>query len=370
MESLPLDAAIDIFDQKYYGNTLRQYLLAGAVTLGIILVTYLIRGVLASRLQGIAARTATKADDLLLSVLRQTRMLLTVLVGVYLGSLLLDLPERLEWLLPLLATVAVFLQIGLWGANFVKLSAENYRETKRTTGDVNSLPVIGVMSILGRVVLWAVVFLLILDNFGVDVTALVAGLGIGGIAIALAVQNILSDLLASISIMLDKPFEVGDFIIVGDMLGTVETIGVKTTRVRSLGGERLVFPNSDLLNSRIRNYRHMQERRIQIGLGVIYQTPAEQVAAIPNLIKEAIDEQDMARFDRAHFKAYGDFSLNYEAIFYVLSPEYNVYMDVQQGILLGILHRFQERGIEFAYPTRTLYMQSLDEDKAPRTTVR
>lgn len=363
MDSLPIDAAIDFFDQKYYGNTIRQYLLAGAVTIGIILVTYLIRGVLAGRLQQIAARTATKVDDILLSVLVQTRMLLTVFVGIYVGSLVLDLPKRLEQLLPLAATVAVFLQIGLWGASFIKLSAENYRDTKRTTGDVNSLPVIGVMSILGRVFLWAVVFLLILGNFGVDVTALVAGLGIGGIAIALAVQNILSDLLASVSIMLDKPFEVGDFIIVGDMMGTVETIGVKTTRVQSLGGERLVFPNSDLLSSRIRNYRHMRERRVQFGLGVTYQTPAAQVASIPGLIKEAIEEQEMARFDRAHFKEYGDSSLSYEAIFYVLSPEYNTYMDVQQAILLSIMHRFQERGIEFAYPTRMLYVQSLDTDK-------
>jgi len=193
---------------------------------------------------------------------------------------------------------------------------------------------------------------------GVDITALIAGLGIGGIAVALALQNVLGDLFASLSIVLDKPFVIGDFIIVDDLLGTVEHIGLKTTRVRSLFGEQLVFSNSDLLNSRIRNYKRMHERRIVFSLGVTYQTPYEKLAAIPDIIREIIELQEQVRFDRAHFKEYGDFALEFEIVYYMLVPDYNAYMDTQQAINLALYERFEKEGISFAYPTQTLYVSA------------
>jgi len=196
----------------------------------------------------------------------------------------------------------------------------------------------------------------VLDNLGVDITALVAGLGIGGIAVALAAQNVLGDLFASLSIVLDKPFVVGDFLNVDDFLGSVEHVGLKTTRLRSLSGEQLVFSNNDLLNSRIRNYGRMFERRVVFSLGVTYETPPEKLRGIPTIIREAVEAKDKVRFDRAHFQKYGDFALVFEVVYYVLSSDYTLCMDIQQSVNLRIYERFAEEGIEFAYPTQKLYV--------------
>ncbi|MBE0636789.1 mechanosensitive ion channel family protein, partial [Candidatus Bipolaricaulota bacterium] len=196
-----------------------------------------------------------------------------------------------------------------------------------------------------------------LDNLGVNVSTLIATLGVGGIAIALAVQNILSDLFASLSIIVDRPFVIGDFIIVGEQMGNVEKIGLKTTRVRSLTGEQIIFSNSDLLSSRVRNYRRMYERRIAFTVGVTYQTTPEELEAIPVLIEGIVSCQPDVRFDRCHFKSLGDFALQIETVYYVLVSDYAVYMNVQQAINLGIMRAFAQRGIEFAYPTQTLFVQ-------------
>jgi small-conductance mechanosensitive channel len=201
------------------------------------------------------------------------------------------------------------------------------------------------------------VLLLVLDNLGVNITALVAGLGVGGVAVALAVQTILSDLLSSLSIALDKPFVIGDFLMVGDMLGSVEYVGLKTTRLRSLSGEQLVFSNTDLLGSRIRNFGRMYERRVAFNLGVTYQTTREQIRKVPAIIREAIETQDRTRFDRSHFKEYGAYSLNFESVYYINGPDYNQYMDIQQAINLTIHEGFEREGIDFAYPTQTLVLQ-------------
>ena len=204
--------------------------------------------------------------------------------------------------------------------------------------------------------MWSIVLLLALDNLSIDVTALVTGLGIGGIAVALAAQNILGDLFASLTIVLDKPFLLKDFLIVNEFLGTVEHIGLKTTRLRSLTGEELVFSNADLLNSRIRNYGRMFERRVVFSLGVVYQTPRDKLAKIPDIIRSAIEAQEKTRFDRAHFKDFGAYALNFEAVYYVLVPDYNVYMDTQQAINFYIHEQLEAEGIEFAYPSQTVYV--------------
>jgi small-conductance mechanosensitive channel len=202
-----------------------------------------------------------------------------------------------------------------------------------------------------------VVVLFALDNVGIKVTALVAGLGVGGIAIALAVQNILGDLFASLSIVLDKPFVVGDFVILGEFMGNVEHVGLKTTRVRSLSGEQIVFSNNDLLSSRLRNFGRLRERRALFTLGVTYQTPREKLQKIPGMIKQAIESIEKTRFDRSHFKSYGAFSLDFETVYYVLGADYALYMDIQQKINLQIHEMFENEGIEFAYPTQTVFVE-------------
>jgi len=201
------------------------------------------------------------------------------------------------------------------------------------------------------------VLLMALENFGVNITTFITGLGVGGVAVALAVQNILGDLFASLSIVLDKPFVIGDSLAVGEFQGTVEHVGLKTTRLRSLGGEQLIFSNGELTKSRMRNYGRMAERRVVFKIGVTYDTPREKLAQIPAWIKQIITEQPQTRVDRSHFAAYGDFALTFETVYYVLSPDYNTYMDIQQTINLKIHERFEKEGIEFAFPTQTLILE-------------
>ncbi len=252
--------------------------------------------------------------------------------------------------------IALLAQAALWGDALVR-SYLMRQAKRRTETDAGVATTLLALAFLARTAVWSVVILLILANLGIDVTAMVAGLGIGGIAIALAAQNILGDLFASASIMLDKPFLLGDFIVVGADMGTVEHIGLKTTRVRSLSGEQLIFANSELLKCRIRNFKRMNERRIVFGIGITYETPAEQVAVIPAMFREAVESQSATRFDRAHFKRFGDSALEFEVVYYVLAADYNIFMDIQQAINLAILRRFAAERIAFAYPTQTLYLE-------------
>jgi small-conductance mechanosensitive channel len=207
-----------------------------------------------------------------------------------------------------------------------------------------------------RVVFWTVAVLVILDNFGVKISTLIAGLGIGGVAIALATQAILKDLFSYFIIFFDRPFEIGDFIIVGDYMGVVDHIGIKTTRLLSLGGEQIVFSNTDLTDSRVRNYKRMAKRRVVFKLGVVYQATSQQLKEIPDIIEDIIKKIDDAIFDRAHFVSYGDFSLDFEIVYYVVGNDYNKYMNIQQEINLTIKEEFEKRNIEFAYPTQTLFL--------------
>ena len=204
--------------------------------------------------------------------------------------------------------------------------------------------------------LWIVGVLLILQNLGINVTSLIAGFGIGGVAVALAAQAVLGDLFASFSIFVDKPFTVGDYISIGTESGTVQKIGIKSTRIKTLTGNELIISNNDLTSARVNNYKRMQSLRISFSVGVLYETGAEKLEKIPNIIKEVIEKTDQAKFSRVHFKSFGDFSLIYEIVYLVEVSDYDVYMDVQQEINLGIYKEFEKEGIEFAYPTQTILL--------------
>jgi small-conductance mechanosensitive channel len=227
---------------------------------------------------------------------------------------------------------------------------------RRMKQDAASVTTVTAIGFLAKLVLWTLVILLSLDNVGVNVTALIAGLGIGGIAVALAAQNILSDLFASLSIVLDKPFVLGDVIAIENFTGTVEHIGIRTTRLRSLSGEQLIFANNELLKSTIRNYKRLSDRRVVFTIDVTFETPHAKLAMIPGIIREAISAQQSVRVDRVHFKAIGTSGLVFEAVYFVVEPDYNLYMDIQQAINLAILERFEREQIEFAYPTQTLHI--------------
>jgi small-conductance mechanosensitive channel len=226
---------------------------------------------------------------------------------------------------------------------------------KQENGETKLKQITGIMIVI-NITVWALGLVFLFDNLGYNVTAIVTGLGIGGIAIALAAQNILGDLFNYFVIFFDRPFEVGDFIVVDDKKGNVEYIGIKTTRIKSLSGEQIVISNSNLTNSRLHNFKRMEERRIVFMLGVTYGTSVEKLKAIPEIIKKIFDEEALARLDRVHFAAYGDFSLNYEIVFFVNSPDYNQYMDVHQSVNLKIYEAFELRGIEFAFPTQTIHL--------------
>jgi small-conductance mechanosensitive channel len=341
----------------FLGNMVGRWLvaLAAAILVGGALV--LLRKLLLGQLRRIATRTATDLDNVAAAALGATRWWFLVVVAVWAATLLLILPEAVRDRLGILAALVTLAQIGIWGAVAVRGYVESYSRRK-LADDPASVTTVRALGFLATVLVWTAVLLVALDNLGIRVTAMVTGLGIGGVAVALAVQNVLGDLFASLSIVLDKPFVYGDFIVVGDLAGTVEKVGLKTTRVRSLSGEQLVFSNSDLLQSRVRNYKRMFERRVVFTLGVVYRTSREQMEGIPAMIKDIVEAQPDLRFDRAHFKSFGPSSLDVEVVYYVLGSDYNLYMDRQQAINLDILEAFNTAGIEFAFPTRTVVMET------------
>lgn len=344
-------------DLTFYGNTAQLWAVAAASATALFLVLAALRRAVASRLARFAERTRNDVDDLAVEVVRRTRAFFLAAVALYAASTLLALPPLADRALRAGGVLALVLQAALWG-NGVIAHVVQRQVARSLEENAASATTMNALGFLARALLWGILALLALDNLGVDITALVAGLGVGGVAVALAVQSILGDLFASLSIVLDQPFVLGDFIIVDDVMGTVEHVGLKTTRIRSLSGEQIVCSNADLLKSRIRNYKRMYERRVLFGFGVAYETPPAAVAAIPGVVREIIEAQPDVRFDRAHFKGYGDSSLDFEVVYYTLDPDYNRYMDTQQAINLELLHRFATAGIEFAYPTRTLYVRA------------
>jgi len=355
-----LDALKETLNETFLGtpvlgNPVWRWVLAVAVAVVAYFVLVLLKGPVAGRLAKAAKKTRTRLDDLLPAIVQRTTRLFVVIIAVYVGTFALRLPLVTVLAFTKIALVAFIFQVAAWVHRIVT-AAITEAITQRKDADPASASAFGVIGFFVRLVLWSIVVLLALQNLGIRVTALIAGLGIGGVAIALAAQSILGDVFNSVAILLDKPFEVGDFIIVGDHLGTVERIGIKTTRVRSLTGEQLIFSNAELVGSRIKNYGRMQERRILFTIGVTYQTPLEKLKKIPGVVREVVEAQERVRFDRAHFKGYGAFSLDFEIVYYVLDRDYNRYMDIQEQINLGLYERFEEEGIEFAYPTQTVYV--------------
>jgi small-conductance mechanosensitive channel len=350
-----MDQTLSFLDSfQVAGVTPLSWAVAFAVGIGTYLLLSLVLTLLRRNLHRLSSDTSTALDDLLVAVLGSTKSITLFFVALWAGSRFLPL-GKWSTVLQLALVVVVTLQVALWANRAISEYISRFTSAHRDS-DPGSVSAVQGMSFVVRLVVWALALLLVIDNLGYDVTALVAGLGIGGVAIALAVQNILGDLFASLTIVLDKPFVVKDFLIVDEHLGEVEKIGIKTTRLRSLSGEQLIFSNSDLLNSRIRNFKRMYERRVPFSFGVVYQTTPDQLESIPAIIKDIIEHIDKARFDRAHFKAFGESAFDFEVVYYVHSPDYAVYMDIQQKINLAICRAFQERGIQFAYPTRTLFV--------------
>jgi small-conductance mechanosensitive channel len=277
----------------------------------------------------------------------RTRPYFIAIVALWGGSLALTLNAQHEHKWHLIVMVGVLLQAGVWAGGLVLFWSERIAEHR--AADPGTRMTINVVAIAARVLLWAIVLLLILDNLGINITALVTGLGIGGIAIALAVQNILGDLFAALSIVLDKPFVVGDAINVGDAAGTVEHIGLKSTRLRSDSGEMIIISNGDLLKSRIRNYRGQEKRLVVLKLGIAYGTPEEKLARVPVIIRAAAEKEPSVKFDRSNFTSFGVFALLTESVYSVYRLSYGEYMNAQQRINLEIYRQLSAEEIEIAH---------------------
>lgn len=340
--------------QTFFNNRILDYLICLSIFLIGIIVIQIFKRFLLKRLRKWAKRTATTIDDFLIRMIEKELLPLFYFGAFYVSIQGLTLNPALEKGINVLGLIL----LTIFGVRFllaiIVYGLENYWVKKEK--DVAKKQGLKGILMTVKVIAWGLAIIILLDNFGIKVSALIAGLGIGGVAIALAAQSILGDLFSYFSIFFDRPFEIGDFIIVGDLLGTVEHIGIKTTRVRSLGGEQLVFSNTDLTNSRVRNYKRMDRRRVVFRLGVTYETGLRELKEIPVVITNIIKGVNDTVFDRTHFFSYGDFSLVFEVVYYVIGSDYNKYMDIQQEINLKIKEEFEKHGIEFAYPTQTLYL--------------
>ena len=354
------ETATVLLEREYFDNPLRAWLTALAVAAGVLAALLVLRHLVVGRLSRIAEHTHTHVDDYVVALLRRTRYFFLVTVAIAAALPFLLLPEELRALLYRLARLAVIVQGGLWANELVSLYLQRLVRRRAAT-DLAGVTTINALAMVTRLVLWVVVFLVALANFGVDITALITGLGIAGIAVALAVQNVLGDLLASLSIVLDKPFVVGDFITVDTFSGTVEEIGLKTTRLRSVSGEQVIIANADLLKARVRNYKRMTERRVVLQFGVEYGTAKATLARIPDDVRAIVTGVAMTRFDRAHFFRFGPSSLDFEVVYFILSPDYAVFMDAQQQINLAIYEHVQTLGAAFAFPTQTLVVRQEGE---------
>jgi small-conductance mechanosensitive channel len=339
-----------------FDNTIQTWLLVILLTGLLYLVFWVARKVLVNRAGKLAAKTATDLDDFLCELLGELRNFFLLGLAILLGTRPLILPDGVQEAIRIIFVVLALLQCGFLASKLLTYLI-NKQVAKQGASQSATLKTIG-RFLTGLV--WAIVIVMALDSIpGIEVSTLVTTLGVTGIAVAFAIQNILEDLFAALSITFDQPFIIGDFIVVDDMIGTVERIGLKSTRVRSLSGELLVFSNSDLLDSRIRNYQKMDRRRVELKFGVTYQTPQEKLREIPKMVETVITGREKVSFDRAHFTGFGDSALDFDVVYYVDSSDYVLFMDVQQAIGLELLKRFEGEGIEFAYPTQTVFVENI-----------
>lgn len=334
-------------------NTVLKWITAILLTCLVFVLAKLIKYLLIRKWNRVAQKTKNKVDDLVVNAIKQTKDLLVFFLGIYAGTRVLILSEELKAIINKGFYIALALQVGFWLGGvinyFTELQQEGEEKQQRTA--------VNAFGLFGKILVWLIVALVALQNVtGMELDALIASLGIGGIAVGLAVQNILKDIFASLSIFLDKPFLVGDYITVNDIGGNVENIGIKSTRVRTLLGEEVVFSNSDLLESRVHNYRKLERRREVLRIGISAETSVDVLRDLPALFAEVISAQVDSTFSRAHLSELGEYAFMYEVVYFIESPDYDVYMDAKEQIHLGILERLQEKEIELPYPTQSIVL--------------
>ena len=345
----------------YIGEViLTPYVESTIIFVVLIVVFRFVQFVVVARLTSLSKLTKTDVDDVVIGAIDNIRMWVYVVVALYIAVQPFTFPEAVH-----MAITFVFLFTIVWQLVEIAIKFIDYFSTrfleKDEDGDgivdPNTATASHMVTLFARLILWVLGGLFVLSNLGIEITSLIAGLGIGGIAIAFALQGILSDLFSSFSLYFDKPFRIGDYIVIGEHSGTVEKIGIKTTRIRTLQGEELVVSNAELTTTRVQNFKKMQERRIASQFGVTYETPHDVLQTIPGVVERIFGALDGARLDRVHFTSFGDSALIFDVVYYISSPDYTTYLDIQQKFNFDLMDKFSEIGINFAYPTQTLYVK-------------
>lgn len=338
-------------------HTVEQWVIAAAVFLGVLIIVKLFRRVVLRRFEIYAEKTTNQWDDALAKVVRHVSKVFYILLALFITvEFYLHLAPSAEKLVKAAFIVSLAYEILMIGQSIIYYGLANSKLGQNKTS-------LQGVKMVANIALWAIGILVVFDNLGFDVSTLAASLGIGGIAIALAAQNILGDLFSSFTIYFDKPFQVGDYIVLGTHEGTVKKIGLKTTRLEALSGEELIVSNAELTSTRIQNYKKMHRRRMVLNFGVTYDTKPENLESIPKLVETIIDEVKDATFNRAHFKTFGSSSLDFECIYTMENGKKSDSMRAQQEINLALFRAFAEQGIDMAFPTQTVYVKKDEIDK-------
>lgn len=350
---------MEILTYTIGNNYVKDYLVALAVFVLAVVVLRIFKYIIIDKLKKISEKTGTELDDLLIKIVDNIGWPFYLLLSLYTALKIIQIPGFIETTLGYLLLVVVTYYVIRGIQDLIDYGTRKLIIKRQEVEKEADTSFIDLWSRILKGVLWGIAVILILSNLGYNVSALIAGLGIGGLAVAIALQSVLSDIFSSFSIYFDKPFKVGDFLIIGDDLGVVKKIGIKTTRLESLWGQEIVISNNELTSTRINNYKKMENRRIHFTFGVVYDTKTEKLKKILEIVKDIFDGVELADLDRIHFKEFGDFSLNFEAAYYVGTGDYNRYMDTQQEINFALKERFEKEGIEFAYPTQTVFVNKV-----------
>jgi small-conductance mechanosensitive channel len=349
-----LSHKIDAVQRLMLGNSLMDWLIAGVVAVAVWSGLWILRQLIASHYKKHSAARHRMPIRLIAYLIGNTQQFLFAAIAVYASESILTLPDGLRHSVSNLVLVLILLQVGLWAGRALRF----YLEMKQLERGADQLfsGSLDIINFVARMLIWSLLILVALDNFGVNITALLAGLGVGGVAVALALQNVLGDLFASLSIALDKPFVVGDNLGLDTFVGKVEHIGIKSTRLRSETGEQIILSNADILKSRVRNFGRAQEQRALATIRVTYETPSDKLQRIPGLLESIVREQANARFERCHLKTLGDSALHFELSYFVQQPNLNPLLDLQQVVNFRIIEEFRRIGVEFDYPTQRVIL--------------
>lgn len=335
----------EFLKQEYFHNTVLDYLVAAAIIVFGLLIVKLFKQTILKRLKKLSDRSSNMGDNFIVDSMDRFGVPALSYFIVYAGLNYLELSVKTQQVLRIATAVVVTFFVLRLLSSTLLLILQSYIK-RQENGEEKIKQLAGVM-LLVNIVIWVLGIVFLIDNLGYNVTTIITGLGIGGIAVALAAQNILGDLFNYFVIFFDRPFEVGDFIVVDDKLGSIEYIGLKTTRLRSLSGEQIIIGNANLTNSRIHNFKRQVNRRVLFTFNIDYRTPIEKVKTVAGMVRSIIEQQETVRFDRAHFASYSDWSLRFEVVYFVLEPDYNKYMDIQQNINIQLYETLQKNEIYF-----------------------